>query len=321
MTTPSRLSPTRRRFLQTTAAAAASGLVIHHASSAFGLAKGGASICALVLSGKKGGWVHSVEPPTYQLRDGKYGFGLFKASHTLAEAGPIAEWMLALPRKQIVAQSGSVLVATRSRVVTRRIDWTEGLVTSIAFRKLSADGKKPLMVDFEWEVTTLDFKEGAALAKAAGKKPSALPPAPSETTPATSQFSVRGVPGAEWITDIELPTAKMVRGTYGSKRVLPVSAAVDYGDLKVTFAAAARGTLSKHVKKMTADGLLGADELFDCEIDVLDSTLGKAVATIQLFGCGLRSYADGKLEANDEAGPKPVMTFSVERFDVKFAAG
>lgn len=66
------------------------------------------------------------------------------------------------------------------------------------------------------------------------------------------------------------------------------------------------------------DGKLTADEYLDCELHMLDNSAAKELGSIQFYGCGLKEFSMPKLEANKEAMAKFTLTFSVERFDLKF---
>lgn len=312
---------TRRHFVHATAAASASGLLIGRAHAADAV-KQAAGNYALELDGKPGAWLSSVTLPEHVLGEGPKGdtfsVGPFQATHAIAEPGPLFDWIMSLPRKQVVTVDGAVVMTDHNFAPKRRCDWTVGHITSVKFPKLSAsEGKKAFLVDWTWQPETVAHREGK------GKKAPALPAAGKGTKAlSAAHFRVVGLPGeSEWITDIELPTITAAKtGKAGVRGPAQYDYAnIDIGELKLTISGRSRASLYKYVQGVIEDGKLTDKEKFDLSIELLDVALTKTLATVQLYGCGLRSYKEPKLEANKEETSKFTLTFSVERFDLNFA--
>lgn len=277
---------------------------------------------AIELNTSMAGWVHSVEVPTIKLEQnksktrtpaniaksgGNYTHTAFKASYSISEANSIVDWIMALPRKKVVDSAGAIIMADQNHQALRRCDWTVGHVTSVKFPKFStSEGKKPLMVDFEWEAKTTEFS------KTSGKISAPTGPKGKRVFN-TAFFRFEGLPGeSAWITDVEIPaiTAKNEKGrSYAN---------CDIGDLKITFSSRSFDSHLAYVQKVIRDGKLTADEYLDCELQMLDSTGKEVLGSLQLYGCGLKEFGIPKLEANKEQMAKFTLTFSVERFDLIF---
>lgn len=275
---------------------------------------------AIELSKLNGGWVNSVELPTFKLDPvdsatsaavdiakpgGNYSHTAFKASYSISETNNVVDWIMSLPRKKLITHDGAIISADHNFVGKRRCDWTVGHVTSVKFPKFSASAvKKAVMVDFEWEAETCEFSTTSGkIAAPQGKKLKAFN---------SALFRFEGLPGeCEWITDIEVPA---ITAAAGATR----DANCQIGDLKITFSSRSFDSHLAYVQKVISDGKLTADEYLDCELHMLDNSAANVLGSMQFYGCGLKEFSMPKLEANKEEMAKFTLTFCVERFDMKF---
>jgi hypothetical protein len=285
---------------------------------------------AIELNGMTGGWVNSVEFPTLKLDQvdsktsaavdtaksgGNYSHTAYKASYSISETNNVVDAIMSLPRKQVLTFDGAIISADQNFEGKRRCDWTVGHITSVKFPKFSAsEGKKALMVDFEWEAETCEFsKTSGKVAGTQGKLHKKFN---------SAFFRFEGLPGeCEWITDVTVPaiTAKTAKERYGATRFEALHFAnCDIGDLELTFSSRSFDSHLAYVQKVIRDGKLDPGEYLDCELHMLDNSGANELGSIQFFGCGLKEFSMPKLEANKEETAKFTLKFSVERFDLKF---
>lgn len=304
--------PTRRHFLQAAAAVSATGLWVGraHAGPAAGVA---ASAYAIELQGKMAGFLSAVGIAEHLIVPGgkgaNFGLGPFSASYSVSEASAVLDWIMSLPRKQEQRTSGAIVFADHNFDAKRRVEWTEGLLTSVQFPKLSAsEAKKPFAVDFKWQPSTVSHTGGGGgkLDGSGAKKGAKLL--------STSNFRLSGLPAeSEFVTAIGLPLVSVAEaGRKGDTK-----GGIKFGDVTLEFSGRSREAVYKYVKGVIDDGRLSENEYLDFGIDLLDPSLTKTVGTVSLLGCGLRSYKEAPIEANKEGQAKFTLTFSVERFDLK----
>ncbi len=304
------LFPTRRHFLQATAAASATGLWVGraHAGPAVGFASSNA---AIELAGETA-FLSEVSIAEHLLvaggKGGKFGLGPFSASYSISEANALLDWIMSLPRKKVAETNGAIVFADHNFDAKRRVEWTEGLITSVQFPKLSAtDGKKPFMVDFKWQPSTVSHAGGGGgkVQAQGGKKPT--------KAISVSNFRLSGLPAeSEFVTAIGLPLVSVPEA--GRK---DAKGDIKFGDMTLEFSGRSREAVYKYVQGVLDDGRLTDDEHRDFGIELLDSTLNKTLGNISLIGCGLRSYKEAPIEVNKESTAKFTLTFTVERFDLK----
>jgi hypothetical protein len=307
----------RRHFIQSAAALSAAGLWVPRAFA--GPAAGGYSAgnYAIELGGSVRGWLGGVEIAEHLAVGGKdavYGLGPFSASHSISESGVLLDWIMALPRKQVVEQNGAVILADYNFDAKRRIDFTAGHITSVKLPKLSAaEGKKPFAVDFKWQPSTVSHSQASGKVSIKSEKGKGG----GAKQLSSSAFRFQGLPGdTDYITGITLPTISIPSATGRKKGEKP---AATTSDVVIEVSGRSRESLYKYVHGVISDGKLTDNEYLDFGIELLDPTLTKTLATVQLFGCGLRSYKEAGLEANKEGAAKFTLTFSVERFDLKLS--
>lgn len=285
---------------------------------------------ALELGGKSAGWVNNVSLPKIELEKveskvgafvetakagGNYKHGNFEASYSISETSSICDWILSLPRKQVITTDGAVIQANHNFDAQRRVDFTVGHVTEFKPDKLTAsEGKKPFMVTFKWDSEKVEW------AKASGKIAATQGTKHKEWNAANFRFE--GLVGeTEWITEVDLPatTAKLAKESYGTSRFQALHyAAVDIGDLKITMSARSRDSHLAYVQKVIRDGKLTSGEYLDLRVAFLDPSLANELGEIQLLGCGLISYEESKITANEEKVATFSLGFSVERFNFAF---
>lgn len=316
MTTRRPFDSSRRHFVQGAAALSAAGLWVPRAFA--GPAPGGfaAANMALELDGSVRGLLNGVQVAEHIAVGGKnasFGLGPFSASYAISESGAILDWIMSLPRKNVAERDGAIIFADHSFTARRRVDFTVGHITSVKLPKLSAaENKKPFVVDFSWQSATVSHGPGSGqkvqIAPTKGKGVKSM---------STAAFRVQGLPGdTDYITGIVLPTISFPPAGNRKKGENPVATT---SDVVLEFSMRSRDSQYENAKKIIADGKLTDDEYLDFAVELLDPSLTKTLATVQLFGCGLRSFKEPLTEANKEEVAKFTMTFSVERFDLKLS--
>jgi len=304
---------TRRHFMQATAAASAVGLWAESASAGPAAAGVVAGNFAVELGGKTAGFLSAVTIAEHLSvpgnQGGAFGLGQFAASYSISEANQLVDWIMSLPRKQVQEKDGAIIFTDHNSNAKRRVEWTDGLITSVQFPKLSAtENKKPFAVDVKWQPSTVSHFDGGdkkVSTKGAGKGAKAL---------SASSFRLKGLPAeSDFVTSIALPLVSTPdeAGRKGKEK-----AGIKIGDVAIEFSGRSRDSVYKYVQGVIEDGNLTDKEFLDLAIELLDPTLTKTLSTVQLFGCGLRSYKEGKIESGSESLPKFTLTFSVERFDL-----
>jgi hypothetical protein len=285
---------------------------------------------ALELGGKSAGWVNNVSLPKIELEKveskvgafvetakagGNYKHGNFEAQYSMSETNAVSEWILSLPRKQVITTDGAVIQANQNFDAQRRVDFMVGHVTEFKPDKLTAsEGKKPFMCSFKWEAEKVDWS------KASGKIAATQGTKHKEWNAAN--FRLEGLVGeTEWITEVELPaaTAKIAKESYGTSRFQALHyASIDIGDLKITMSARSRDSHLAYVQKVIRDGKLTSGEYLDLRVAFLDPSLANELGEIQLLGAGLLSYEESKITANEEKVATFSLAFSIERFLYQF---
>lgn len=313
MTSHGFLFTSRRHFIQTTAAASATALWAGSASAGPAAAGFAAGNFAIEIAGSTVGMLSAVgiaeHLATSSAKEASFGLGPFTASYSISETNALVDWIMSMARKEVVTHSGAIIVADHDFDAKRRVEWTDGLLTSVQFPKLSAnEGKKPFAVDFKWQPSTVSHSKGSGkVAVPAGKK--------GAKALSTSAFRLTGLPAdSDFVSSIALPLVSVPEegGRKGKQK-----AGANIGDVVIEFAGSSRDSVYGYVQRVIADGKLTDNEYLDFGIELLDPSLSKTVATVQLFGCGLRAYKESKLETGKESSAKFTLTFSVERFDLK----
>jgi hypothetical protein len=309
MTTDKFFTTTRRHFIQTTAAVSAAGLWVGRANAGPAAAGFSVSNFALELDGSAAGLLSAVTIPEHVITKGDtFGLGPAAASYAISEANAIFDWIMSLPRKQAQSKSGAIILADHNFNEKRRFEFTDGLITDVQFPKLSAsDGKKPFTVDVKWQPSAGSHSNGS------GKL---TVPAPKKSkTISTSAFRLKGLPAeSDYVTSITLPSVSVP--TEAARKGAVKAANIKFGDITIEFSGRSRDSVYQYVKGVIADGKLTDNEYLDLTIELLDPAQVKALASVQLIGCGLKSYKEGRIEANNESVAKFTLGFGVERLDL-----
>ncbi|MEZ4401718.1 MAG: hypothetical protein R3B06_16950 [Kofleriaceae bacterium] len=285
---------------------------------------------AIEIDGKTAGWVKSVGLPKIELEKveskvgsfvhtaksgGNYKHSGFDTSYSISETNKVIDWIMSLPRKSVLTTDGAIRQANHNFDAVRRVDWTIGNITEVKLPKLTAaEGKNPFMVDFKWEAETVEWsKDSGKITAEQGTKHKAWNAA---------NWAADGLVGeVEWITEIELPaiTAKLGKESYGTQRLPALHyASIDIADIKFKISARSRDSHLDYVKKVIKDGKLSANEYLDLSITMKDPSLTQDLGVLSFLGCGLISYEEDKLEANQDKVATFTLGFSVETFDLKF---
>ena len=290
-----------------------------------------AASTAIELNGLLAGLARSLQMPGYRVEQVVVPSGPGKAARLaahvsistmsaridLGEPGPLLEWALSLPRANPLATDGAALVLDANRVVQRRVEWTEGLITELKLPVLDASSKGGFSLDLTWQPSSVGY------AKPSGERV-ALPT--SKRKPIlTSNFRVVGLPfDASFITQITLPTvtAKLAVEQTGQQR-LPSRHynVIDLGELRLELSARSRDEALAWVQKLVADGRIADNEYLTLQVELLDAALKNVLATVTLAGCGLLRYDEDPIVSNAETVPRFALIFGVGLLDLQLAKG
>jgi hypothetical protein len=261
----------------------------------------GASTFALELDGAQLGVVASVALPALTLSDtGQPGFGDFAARFNVTGGSKMLDWLVAVMRGQVTNPAGAVLLANHNFDIQRRVDWSAGQLTGLAFDTLDArDAKKPFAVNFGWRSAGVKFSKGAGkLSTPVGGKAKGW---------LTSNFRVSGLPFvAAQLQAIEWPTVTL---TDAAKPVVAL------GSLRLTLAGPAVVTALEWALKMQSSGPASAADRFTLRVDMLDASLAKTLGTIVLEQCAWLSFEEARFETASEAVHSATLVLSVGSMD------
>jgi len=238
--------------------------------------------------------------------------GEMAAEQLLTEAGPLTDWAAAVLGGDLSAHDGALLVTDMNHALRRRIGFREARLTALTWSPLDArGGKLPLTLGLRWLATAVDDVAGdGATAKTISKARKPL---------LAANFRVGGLPFDEaTVASVDLPGLQMVwsaeRG--GLQRPASQTARRQFGPLALTIAAARAAQARAWVRKQVADGRIDEAEGLTLQVELLDATMKKVLASFTLGGCLLLGMDESAL-GNDERAGELVLRFDVG--SVKFA--
>ena len=279
---------------------------------------------AIELAGKLAATVSSLQLPGYRVEQVVVPTGPnasarlevnvditpLDAAFTLTQSDALTDWALALPRgKGAQPLNGAALVLDINSKLTRRVEWTEALVTELRLPELDAASKTAFSLGLTWLPNTVTY------AKVSGEI-IALPPASkTKKTPMLANFRVLGLPfDGKFVSRVTLPT---VTGTLAAQK--PGYAQVDSGDVTLVLSARSRDEALVWVQHVVADGQIADKEYLSLDIELLDAALKNVLLTVQLTGCALLGYEESRLDPAQEALGTVTLRFAVGKLDVVFA--
>ena len=287
---------------------------------------------ALELGGKPVTGLRSLQLPGYQVEQvvvatgpghaarlgANISISAMEAEFDLLQQDALSDWALSLAQGSAQPTDGAALLLDQNYAERRRVEWSGGLITALKFPKLDArEAKTPFRLGIQWLPATVSY------AKASGKVVK-LPAAKNKKAALTANFRVLGLPfDASFVASVSLPTvtAKLAEEGIGDTRLLVRSyAQVDLGELKIEVLARTREEILAWVQKLIDDGRIADSEYLGLDIELLDPTLKKVLLSLQLSGCDLLAYEEGRLEAGSAALETVVLRFGVGRLDLKIGA-
>jgi len=284
-----------------------------------------ASRLAVELAGTLAAQVNSLQLPGYRVEQvvvptgpnasARLGANVeitpLDATFALTQSNALTEWALSLPRgRSAQPLDGAALVFDFNNKLTRRVEWTQALVTALRLPELDAASKATFSVGITWLPSTVTY------AKASGAVVPLPPVSKTKKAPLLSNFRVLGLPfDGKLVTRITLPA---VTATLAAQR--PGYAQVDLGEVKLVMAARSRDEALAWVQKVVDDGQIADHEYLNLNIELLDAALKNVLLTVQLSGCALLGYEESRLDSAQEALGTVTLRFAVGKLDMLFGS-
>jgi hypothetical protein len=265
---------------------------------------------ALEIDGQSLGWLKSVEPAPIEFvadpaTPGQrlLRFGEFQATQAITGPGGVLDWVLPLLESAPAAASGAVVLADTNFQARRRADFKDALITEVRFEDLDATGKQAFAVALKWQPASVAFSKasGVVAAPRLGKRKAWL----------VSNFRVQGLPfDTRFVTRVQWPVITHSGGDAGAR----------FSEWRIELGAGSADSVLAYADQLMQDGMLTDDELFDCSMELLDTSLSKVLATVSLAGCALLRLAHpAEAAAGAGAGAGPyTLSFSVARLGLRW---
>ena len=269
-----------------------------------------ASVSSLQLPGYR---VEQVVVPTGPNASARLGANVditpLDAAFKLTQADALTEWALTLPRgKGAQPLDGAALVFDANNKLTRRVEWTQALVTELRLPELDATSRAAFSLGMTWLPSTVNY------AKASGSTVTLAPVATTKKALLLSNFRVLGLPfDGRFVSRVTLPT---VTATLAAQK--PGYAQVDSGEVQVVMTSRSRDEALAWVQQVVADGQIADTEYLSLNIELLDAALKKVMLTVQLNGCSLLGYEESRLDPAQEALETVTLRFAVGKLDLAF---
>lgn len=269
-----------------------------------------ASVSSLQLPGYR---VEQVVVPTGPNASARLGVNVnitpLDAAFTPTPSDALTDWALSLPRGLgATPRDGAALVLDINNKLTRRVEWTEALVTELRLPELDAASKAGFSMGLSWLPGTVSY------AKASGAVVKLPPVNKTRKALLLSNFRVQGLPfDGKFVSRITLPT---VTGTLAAQK--PGYAQVDLGEVRLVLAARSRDDVLAWVQQVMADGQIADQEYLSLSIELLDPTLKNVLLTLQLSGCALLGYEESRLDTAQDALGTVSLRFAVGKLDMAF---
>lgn len=280
-----------------------------------------ASSLFLELDGKDAGALRSAQPASVRVdmvvrefgrevvvrRGVQVTLGEMAAETMLPEPGPLLDWLNAALAADLVPRDGAVLVADMNRKLQRRIGFRGAYLSGLALTPLDArDGKQPVQLSLRWLVEQVDDKAGgggALKGTVSRRKP-----------PLAGNFRIGGLPfDANGVVRLELPELQVDWPTsrVGDLREPTRVGRRRFGAAALTVGARQAEAARAWVHKQVADGSIDEADGLSLQVDLLDATLKKTLATVQLTGCLLLGMDEDPIGTNVDRPGNLVLRFDV----------
>jgi hypothetical protein len=275
----------------------------------------------LELDGREAGALHSAQPASVRVdmvarevgrelvvrRGAQVTLGEMAAEATLPEPGPLLDWLQAALAGDLALHDGAVLVGDANRKLQRRIGFRGARLSGLALTPLDArDGKQPVQLALRWLVEQVDDQAGAGALKGTVSRRKA---------PLASNFRIGGLPfDAGAVLRVDLPELQVDWSTsrMGELREPVREGRRRFGAATLTVGARQATAARDWVRKQVADGSIDEADGLDLQVDLLDATLKKVLATIALRGCLLLGMDEEPLASGTSDAPGNLLL----RFDV-----
>lgn len=281
------------------------------------------------LTGKLAGAVRSLQLPGYQVESvvvpagpggaarlgANVSISPMSAEMTLVEQNALLDWALALAHGNPLPLAGAALLLDFNGVPTRRIEWTDALLTTLRLPTLDAASKLACSIELGWQPGTVTYaKPSGTTVKLPTVKKKAL---------LSGNFRVAGLPfDGTFIRKVVLPTvaAKVATEERGGARLgTRHTSSIDLGELQLEFTARSRDEVLAWVQKVVADGLIADKDYLSVDVQLLDAAMKNVLLTVSMSGCALLAYDESRVEAGQETIATETLRFAVGKLDLKFA--
>ena len=252
------------------------------------------SSLSLDLGGKDAGPLRRVQPASLRVdlaarQDGRgvvvrrgvqVTLGEMAADVALVEPGPLLDWLQAVLAGKLVAHDGAVLVADANRKLQRRIGFRGACLSGLAMTPLDArDAKQPVLLALRWLVDAVDDRAEAGSVKGTTSRRKQL---------LASNFRVGGLPfDGNAVLRVELPELQVEWSTSrtGELRDPARLGRSVLTPLVLTLGARQAEAARNWVHKQVVDGSIDETEGLTLQVELLDTAMKKALATVTLQGC------------------------------------
>jgi hypothetical protein len=209
--------------------------------------------------------------------------------------------------------SGQIAIADFNYLEQRVITFYDALITSVSMPKFAAkEGKSAFTIDIGFIPERVEYSPGSG-ADIRGK----LGPAQKAFSTNNYRVTIGDLP-CRRVTEVDaLKWTVKTALEYSGELALPTihCAKVERPELTVTLSAADAQPFEQHCHSFMMGKRLVTDEMSG-SIELLDPTLGKPVATINLKQMGWKKFAADAYEANKEGTSQVKATFWVEDSDL-----
>lgn len=287
-----------------------------------------ASNLAIELDGVAAGPLRSLLPPSYRidrasatwdgarvLQAGRTTLlGELAAEMSLTAGGPLLDWLNSLMAGKAQPTSGLLQVLDHNFNEKRRITFEDGQLSEIKLPLLSAaDGKAPFVIGFRWQPARVSDGPGSGkVNKPVVNKRKAI---------LASNFRVAGLPfDGSFITRVALPTVTAKLQSDGSRARPSRYLQVEHGELGLGFSPRSTPDVLAWVRKLVDDGRVSDGETLALTIDLLDSAMKTALATVTLVGCSLVACDEAPLGNAADSAAGVTLRFSVAQTSLTVAA-
>jgi hypothetical protein len=239
-------------------------------------------------------------------RTAQVALGEMAAEFDLAAPGPLVDWLGAALAGDLAQRDGAVLGADANGNTRRRIGFRGARLSSLTWPLLDAtDGKRAVSLALRWLVDSVEDGPGAGQGKATTIRSKSL---------LAANFRVTGLPfGDDAVSAVQLPALQVAwtEDRVGGLQRVPQLARHQLGELAVTVTTRRADAARAWVHKLVADGRIDESDGLALQVDLLDASMKKARASVQLTGCLLCGMDEEPLGGNADR----IATLTL-RFDV-----